>query len=236
MFSLFRTGFLAVLLGLAIQVSSASTTVLQEDFTQAEAGTDISEATGWTPSYFREEGEGWKWILVQSRSVACLSPGPEAGTVGGSITKSFPRIDGEKCTITVSVQAGFLKGTEDQAASSLGIALLNENGDGYAFVSRRNKGTYAYQYARISGADFTGANYVNVEGDSMQPGGLISEFKITRTPSGAWTFSKEEGAGDLKFDDTAVSSFDKVVLFSQAGAASFDFPPMFSNVLITTEP
>lgn len=219
-------------------------------FSSAEAnvivnGTFDTDLSGWTATGQNDATWSRNDYMGNIGSVAQFNPGSPV-TNGGTLTQSFVS---QASPIKLTFDATWLYGPDAYSASSLGVMLLDDNGNGYAFFDRRNSAEgYGVIWNTVTGGVLSTNNLVNV--NTSQPAasttGYLGSFTLTNDAVGNWTFGASflvpgpNGLVPSSWSTTistgdAVTSFTQLSLMGNSGADN-SLIPMYDNINLQAIP
>ena len=140
----------------------------------------------------------------------------------GKLTKTFGPIKNPG-SLRVSLDIGWGWGARDHTQGA-GFMLLNEEGDGYVFLTQRANAPWAVQWARVTGGktpkdkNWAPAALDTTQG-AIRDGGGMQHLEVTRNADGEWAISSKswnkDAGGAVKFTDAGVTRFSKLILVGQ---------------------
>ncbi len=207
-------------------IAPAQTTVIDADFSKGDIDAQGWKADGaWETYKYPDATNNPGWIVRF-----------KANEPDGTLSKTFDEIR-NPTKLELSLDVGWGWGDADQGADLVSFMLLDADGNGYVFETRRVKAEWAVQWApvknRVAPGDKTWANE-EIDGTqkSVKDGGGLNPLTITRDAQGRWTFSGKawnQGAGaSVAFTDATITSFNELVLI---GTKNFD-EQVYGNIVL----
>lgn len=207
-------------------------------------GTFDTDLSGWTATS-DNPAASWTWVDYGNDSIGQVAQFQSGApfTYGGSLSQPFMAISGP---ITLTFDANWLFGATNDPTSSLGVMLLDDNGDGYVFYNRHNDIGYGVTWQPVVGGVVGAETQINVDTQQLvaASGGGMGSFSLVGDGAGNWTFSGSVliapgvpstwTTGSFS-TGTDVTSFSEIRLTGQFGANNV-LTPLYDNVVLVPEP